>query len=225
MGSSCCAPRPLFLPVGVTAPCSGRGRLPLGLCWGICQPHSLPFLTCLCPGGGCSGVFLSWPCSVTTGPLCLAFSFPSLNPPPLKVSHLPAAQTFQAHHVSCSPYVFQGSAVPSWSRGSFSWDTRVGHASWHAVEFCRPAGQQGYSVFVNVRCGCSLRSGQGIGSIGFIERLRLYQLSWLIFIRPVLCWMWSSTVKFPCQHLVFISDISCRFCSSGLLWYLICTYL
>lgn len=145
-----------FRPVSLL-PARGRGRS-LGLCWGDLLAPPLPFLTCLCPGGGCSGVSCPGPAQ-STGPLCLASLFSHLTRRPWKVSHLPAAQTFQAHLMSsCSPHVFQGSAVSPWSRGSFSWDT-CGTMCWHAVEFCRPAGQQGYSVFVNALRVLVLRTG------------------------------------------------------------------
>lgn len=151
-------PRPLFLPAGVTAPCSGPRALLGPLLGGSASStSSIPHLPL--SRRGLQWGLLSWPCSVTTGPLCLASLFSHLTRRPWKVSHLPAAQTFQAHLMSsCSPHVFQGSAVSPWSRGSFSWDT-CGTMCWHAVEFCRPAGQQGYSVFVNALRVLVLRTG------------------------------------------------------------------
>lgn len=81
--------QPLFLPVGVTAPCSGPRALPGPLLGeSACSTSSIPYLPLSRPG--LQWGLRSWPCSVTTGPLCLASLFSHLTCHLLKVSRLSA---------------------------------------------------------------------------------------------------------------------------------------
>lgn len=81
--------QPLFLPVGVTAPCSGPRALPGPLLGeSACSTSSIPYLPLSRPG--LQWGLRSWPCSVTIGPWCLASLSSHLTCHLLKVSCLPA---------------------------------------------------------------------------------------------------------------------------------------
>ena len=122
-------PRPLFLPAGVTAACTGpRALLWLLLGESASSTSSIPYLPL--SRGGLQWGLLSWPCSVTTGPLCLASLSSHLTRSLWKVPHLPAPQTCQAHLTSsCSNCgVGRVSLEP--------WFLLLGHVSDHVLPCC-----------------------------------------------------------------------------------------
>lgn len=81
--------QPLFFPVGVAAPCSGPRALPGPLLGESAHStSSIPFLPL--SRRGLQWGLQSWPCSVITGPLCLASLSSHLTRHLLKVSRLPA---------------------------------------------------------------------------------------------------------------------------------------
>lgn len=172
-------------------------------------------------------LFHSLPASVTAGlavgspvlallsyhrPLVLGFSLLSLNLPPSE-GFSPFCTT------SRFPAVAVESAMSPWSRGSFYWDM-CRTVCCHAVEFCRPAGQQGYSVFGNALWLLVLRTGYQL-SWG-LQNLLDYTDSWLICIHLLCSVLDVELHSHPCQwlclHLLWVLLFW------GLLWYLIRTY-
>lgn len=219
-----CAPRPLFLPVGVTAPCSGPWGGAHGPLLGesASPTSSIPHLPL--SWRGCSGVSCPGPAQSPQAPCAWLLSPLHLTRRPWKVSHLPRSTGVPGSPPSsCSPPVFRGRPCLPGAVVPLA-GTRVGPCVGMLLSFADLLGSKGYSVFVRTAAECSF-SGQGIGSHRvYRASCGLYQLSWLIFIRRFCAGCGApqlplSTSRSSSPHLLQVLLFW------GLLWYLICTYL